>query len=610
MLDMTSDRAARAPTAAGPPAAAEGVVASSLVDCLDRVMVCIDMRWPAGYAPGRALGALRERLVSTRFHLAVLGQFKRGKSTFVNALLRARVSPVAAVPLTAIPTFIAWASTCRLHVGYLDGRPDEEFECDGPDGLHDRLSEFITETGNPDNYRRVARVDVYLPADILRGGTVLIDTPGIGSTLKHNTDSALQVLPECDAAIFVMSADPPLTEAEVEYLRRIRDQVVRLFFVLNKVDYLDAAERSQVESFVRQALAKAIGAAEPVQLYPLSARHALDGALAGDARALEMSGLAAIERHIIQYLAREKMTSLEQSVRGKSAVVVGQVIGDAQLQLRALEMPLEDLEQRSEAFQQALRGIRAEQRTARDLLVGDHKRALEALEIEAEDLRRACREHLSTVAEQTIQERNGPVDDEVRQAVAKAVPDFFDRHLHKMTAHVRQDIERILYEHQSKADDLVESVRRTAANLFEIPFQAAEPPEPFKLGPTPYWLTRPSNETLIPSPATLMHRLLPPAARQARLRQQLEDQIAALAQRNVENLRWSIRRGLDETFRRFTAQQDEHLTDAIAVTEGAIRSTLEQRRARADAAADELARWRDAVDRLQRFRGELIGQAS
>ena len=71
----------------------------------------------AGNAVASAIGAdsplrsrllaLRDRLQNERLQIAVLGQFKRGKSTFVNALLGAPVLPTAVVPLTSIATFIA-----------------------------------------------------------------------------------------------------------------------------------------------------------------------------------------------------------------------------------------------------------------------------------------------------------------------------------------------------------------------------------------------------------------------------------------------------------------------------------------------------------------------
>jgi predicted GTPase len=168
-----------------------------------------------------------------RLQVAVLGQFKRGKSTFINALLGIAVLPSAVVPATAIPTFIAWGPALLIRVTYQDSRPADEFRPATPSEAQEALRQWVTEEGNPKNRRGVKRVDLRLPANILRAGMVVIDTPGIGSTLQHNTDTALQVLPECDAALFILSADPPITQAELAYLAQVQRHAVRVFFVLN-----------------------------------------------------------------------------------------------------------------------------------------------------------------------------------------------------------------------------------------------------------------------------------------------------------------------------------------------------------------------------------------
>ena len=199
---------------------------------------CLEDLWPEGSRYGKALAAVRERLVEERLQVAVLGQFKRGKSTFFNALVGDDVLPTGVVPLTAIATFIHWAAAPSIRVSYLDGRAPDEPPAANSAQIHEQLSRFVTEEANPHNRLQVARVDVFYPAPILRHGIVLIDTPGVGSTLRHNTDAALEVLPECDAAFFVLSVDPPVTEAELAYLERVRPMVARLFFVLNKIDYL------------------------------------------------------------------------------------------------------------------------------------------------------------------------------------------------------------------------------------------------------------------------------------------------------------------------------------------------------------------------------------
>ena len=135
----------------------------------------------------RKLIDLSSRFSDGRFHLAILGQFKRGKSTLLNALTGEAILPVGVVPLTAVPTFIQYGETPKIRVQYQDGRPADE--CNGA-SIAERtgyLAGFVTEEGNPQNRRGVAEVEADLPSPILSGGVVLIDTPGIGSTFRHNT---------------------------------------------------------------------------------------------------------------------------------------------------------------------------------------------------------------------------------------------------------------------------------------------------------------------------------------------------------------------------------------------------------------------------------------
>jgi len=157
------------------------------------------------------VASLRQRVEHQRFQLAVLGQFKRGKSTFINALLGAPLLPVGVVPLTAVPVFISWCSSPLVRVRFLDCRPDEEFSTPDSNVICNFLFRFVSEEANPKNQLGIDRVELFHPSPLLSPGIVLIDTPGVGSTLRHNTDTALRVLSECDAAMFVISVDPPIT---------------------------------------------------------------------------------------------------------------------------------------------------------------------------------------------------------------------------------------------------------------------------------------------------------------------------------------------------------------------------------------------------------------
>jgi Dynamin family len=155
----------------------------SLAATLDRVLAALRDPVVNNSSLAARLDSLGERLRHDQLHLAVLGQFKRGKSTFINALLGAPLLPVAVVPLTAVPIFISWRPAASVRVQFRSDRLAEEFSADDPKGIQEFLFSFVAEEANPENRLDVDGVDLFYPAPILSDGTVLIDTPGVGSTL-------------------------------------------------------------------------------------------------------------------------------------------------------------------------------------------------------------------------------------------------------------------------------------------------------------------------------------------------------------------------------------------------------------------------------------------
>jgi hypothetical protein len=251
---------------------------------------------PADYrAQAQALGA---RLGEGQLHLAVLGQFKRGKSTVINALLGEAVLPDGVLPVTAVPVFLYAAPDPKLHV-YTEDRA-EPLECP-----LSALSDYVTESGNPQNQKRVASVHLFFPAALLQTGTVLIDTPGIGSTNESNTETTLRFLPQCDAAIVVFSTDPPITAAEVDFLKTLQPHVAHFFYVLNKVDYLRGDEVATAMAFLRDVLREALGEEEPL-VFAVSARQGLAARQSGDEGGWQASGMAAFADHLRAFASGQR----------------------------------------------------------------------------------------------------------------------------------------------------------------------------------------------------------------------------------------------------------------------------------------------------------------
>ena len=188
--------------------------------------------------------------------VAVLGQFKSGKSSLLNAVLGEAVFPVGALPVTAVVTRAAAGPERVVRVTRLDGSVEEVAPA--------RLADFVTEAGNPGNRRQVARVDVLTPALADLPGVRLVDTPGLGSVFAHNTEATRAWMPNAAAALVTVSAERPLSDEDRRLVGEARQTAPRVVVVLTKVDLLTDAECAEVTAFLEQALRESFGVAVPV----------------------------------------------------------------------------------------------------------------------------------------------------------------------------------------------------------------------------------------------------------------------------------------------------------------------------------------------------------
>ena len=243
--------------------------------------------------------SLEEKLSSGQLHLAVLGQVKRGKSSLINALLNANVLPTGILPVTAIITEIRYALTPAATIVYATGGLRESV-------LLSDLAGYITEAGNPGNRKQIASVEIVYPSPFLENGIILIDTPGIGSTHSHNTETTERYLGEVDAGIVVLSVDLPITEVEARFIGELKDEIPKLLFVLNKTDTASAAEVSEMVRFLESELDRQ--KVFSPEIFPLSAQRDRSGSSGAT------GGLQIFEERLRTFLSKEKRQVLVRSV--------------------------------------------------------------------------------------------------------------------------------------------------------------------------------------------------------------------------------------------------------------------------------------------------------
>ena len=174
------------------------------------------------------------------FLLVVVGEFNSGKTAVINALLGEKLLAEGILP-----------TTNEINVlKYGDQSETEE------DGLTVRN----------------------LPVPLLKTLSI-VDTPGTNVILERQQRLTEEYVPRADLILFVMSADRPLTESEVTFLKYIRKWGKKVVFVINKVDILaNTVEAQEVAEFVKNNAMRLLGVDNP-RVLTVSARGAMEAKL-------------------------------------------------------------------------------------------------------------------------------------------------------------------------------------------------------------------------------------------------------------------------------------------------------------------------------------------
>ena len=130
------------------------------------------------------LADLARKVRADVFRVLVLGEFKRGKSTLVNALLGAPILPATATPTTALLTVVRYGEPPAAVVHTFDGQTR-------PIPFDDLRGTLVLSSDEEDNRRRQAQVrlvEVRYPAPLCRNNVELVDSPGLN---EHATRTEL-----------------------------------------------------------------------------------------------------------------------------------------------------------------------------------------------------------------------------------------------------------------------------------------------------------------------------------------------------------------------------------------------------------------------------------
>jgi len=272
-----------------------------------------------------------QRLQSPCFRLAVVGEFSKGKSTLLNALLGEEIQPVRDIPCSGNVTILKYGSQRRVICRYKDGREEEI----SPAQYQEKAS--ISEEAAYGSYAdEIAKSEIaeivfeHPELELCRNGVEIIDSPGLNEQAER-TLVTQQVLKTTDAVIFLTHAQNALTENERKLLLYLKKELnsgndegaSNIFMVVNFFDLLKREEsRQQVRKRVETIVEKENLIAGENRIHFISAQSALDAILEGNENDDYLKSFQGFTDSVEKFLTVERgAIALRQSATGIKQII-------------------------------------------------------------------------------------------------------------------------------------------------------------------------------------------------------------------------------------------------------------------------------------------------
>jgi ribosome biogenesis GTPase A len=515
---------------------------------------------------------LKEKILINTFDLVVVGQFKRGKTSIINALLGANILPVSVIPLTSIVTIIIYGKELKIKVYFNDGKI-VEIESQS-------LIEYITEKGNPKNIKNVNKVVIAYPSDYLKDGIRLIDTPGVGSIYQHNTEVAYEYLPNADAVVFLLSVDQPLSQAELDFLDDVKEYSCRIFFIMNKIDYLSEIDLRECISFTEKTL-KEKSHYSSFDIYPVSAKLALEGKLTNNSDLLFRSNFPFFEEKLKRFLVYEKGNILIISVANNLLRILSEAILKAELEVKSIKIPLEELNKKLLQFEKKRKEIKSEKRDFEILFEGEIKQIIEG--ILDPDLYGAKKELFDTLLpeiEEFYNKNKSLSTNELRKALEEfivyRVMGYYEIFRKNEDSKISKIFENLCKRFTSRINDLIDSLLHYSSELFSVSFESFKAEVSWNVSSSFYYKFK-DESLMIEALENAFTLLLPSFLSKSIIFKGMKKYLIEMIDRQSGRIRWSFVERLTNSKLKFRREMFKKIDETIGEIMEAINKGIEQK---------------------------------
>jgi len=415
-----------------------------------------------------------DRVQSNSFSVAVVGEFKRGKSTFINALLGQDILPSDVNPCSATLNRVTYGVTPRVRIVYRDGHEEEI--------AIDQLDDYVTKL-TPESEEKAIHIKeavVYYPVFYCQNNVDIIDTPGLNDDASM-TEVTLSVLPHVDAAIMVIMAQSPFAESEQKFLetKLLTNDLGRIIFVVTGIDRYNNPEdvnkgikyiKDRIHKLVLQRAKDQYGEDSPEyevckkkigdpKVIGLSAYQALQAKQTGDGELLVKSRFPEFEAVLENFLTHERGSAFLQVPINRLIASGTEILSALNLRQNALSMQKEEFQatyEQSVTEIKTLRTRNAEEMKLIDAASENVKRHVQPLiwELESE-LKRAAQEVIDLAEINASDLRNKQA---LMEKLGKQISEAVEKAAQKQAEKIQHEIDQGLFKEISRLQEFATSI--------------------------------------------------------------------------------------------------------------------------------------------------------
>jgi predicted GTPase len=432
-----------------------------------------------------------QRIEQRSFSIAVVGEFKRGKSTFINALLGQEILPSDILPCSATLNRVTYGVKPEVKIIFKDGH-EEQIPIE-------KLTDYVTKL-TPESEitaESIKEAVVYYPIPYCQNNIDVIDTPGLNDD-QNMTEVTLSVLPQVDAAIMIILAQSPFSEFERDLLENklLTNDLGRVIFVVNiwdsytpeQTERILQSVKNRIQKYVLERAENQFGKdSEEYTIYKqkigtpkvfgIYIKQALEAKQKGDQNLLFQSGLKQFEVALEKFLTQERGVILLEVPANRVITSSKEILTTISIQESALAMKQEEFQAAYEKSVAEIAAIR--ERQTREFKLIDGAAANVKLLVRpliynfSTELKQAVEEAIQATAIDPREVKNDNTKKSLANKLNEKVKNALRHRTDKISQKIQDEIQKGIDKEVERLQDFDQSVGQAITNI-EMQFVEVE----------------------------------------------------------------------------------------------------------------------------------------